>query len=62
MHRDGIRSTEAERDFPFDASLLRQGENHIELINHAKNWTQGILYDYVRLEVADSNGSALTAK
>jgi rhamnogalacturonan endolyase len=51
MHRDGIRSTEVERDVRFDAALLKQGENIIELTKHARAWTDGVLYDYVRLEL-----------
>ena len=53
MHRDGIRATEIERDFTFDTALLFKGENHIELKTNAKDWTEGVLYDYLRLEVAD---------
>jgi len=54
MHRDGIRAIETEEDYPFDAALLTAGENHIELTTHAKDWTDGVLYDYLRLEVGDS--------
>ena len=54
MHRDGIRAIETEEDFPFDATLLTAGENRIELRTNAKDWTDGVLYDYLRLEVADS--------
>jgi rhamnogalacturonan endolyase len=55
MHRDGIRATEVERDFTFDTALLSKGENHIELKTNARDWTDGVLYDYLRLEVADRN-------
>jgi hypothetical protein len=53
MHRDGVRAIETERDFTFDASLFSGGENHIDLITHAKDWTDGVLYDYLRLEISD---------
>ena len=59
MHRDGIRATEVERDFPFDTSLLVKGENHIELKTNARDWTDGVLYDYLRLEVAGRKVSAV---
>ncbi len=51
MHRDGIRSIEVERDLKFDASLLKAGENVVELTKQVRTWTDGVLYDYVRLEV-----------
>jgi len=54
MHRDGIRSIEVERDVKFDASLLKPGENVIELTKHARAWTDGVLYDYLRLEINDA--------
>ena len=53
MHRDGIRATEVERDFTFDTTLLSKGENQIELKTNARDWTDGVLYDYLRLEIAD---------
>jgi rhamnogalacturonan endolyase len=58
MHRDGIRSTETERDLSFNALLLTQGENHIDLTTHATDWTDGVLYDYLRLELADGNAES----
>ena len=52
MHRDGIRSVSVtERDIAFDASLLKPGENVIALTKHARAWTDGVLYDYLRLEL-----------
>jgi len=52
MHRDGIRATAlVERDLKFDASLLHPGENVIELTKHVRTWTDGVLYDYLRLEL-----------
>jgi rhamnogalacturonan endolyase len=54
MHRDGIRGVELYRDIRFDAALLKPGQNSIELTKHARTWTDGVLYDYLRLEL-DSN-------
>ncbi len=52
MHRDGIRCDAlTERNLKFDASLLKAGSNTIELIKHARTWTDGVLYDYLRLEL-----------
>ncbi len=52
MHRDGIRATAlTERTITFDAALLKDGENVIELTKQARAWTDGVLYDYLRLEL-----------
>ena len=52
MHRDGIRATAlTERNIRFDASLLKPGSNVLELTKRARAWTDGVLYDYLRLEV-----------
>jgi rhamnogalacturonan endolyase len=52
MHRDGIRATAlTERNIRFDASLLKPGANVLELTKRARAWTDGVLYDYLRLEV-----------
>ena len=52
MHRDGIRSDAlTERNLKFDASLLKAAWNTIELTKHARTWTDGVLYDYLRLEL-----------
>jgi len=51
MHRDGIRGYWFERALAFDGKLLQAGTNVITLTSHADNWTQGVLYDYVRLEM-----------
>src|SRR5476651_1708356 len=52
MMRDGIEGTWVERDFNFDAALLKQGENKIVLTIPAGAVGTGICYDVVRLEVA----------
>jgi rhamnogalacturonan endolyase len=51
LHRDGIRGALIERDVKFDATLLKTGTNVIALTKHARDWTEGVLYDYLRLEV-----------
>jgi rhamnogalacturonan endolyase len=51
MHRDGIRGYWCERNVPFDAALLKAGTNVIKLTVPATSWTQGVLYDYLRLEL-----------
>jgi rhamnogalacturonan endolyase len=51
MHRDGIRGYWCERSVTFDGALLRQGTNTIQLHVPSNNWTQGVLYDYLRLEM-----------
>ncbi len=52
MMRDGIEGTWVERDFNFDASLLKAGQNKIVLTVPAGAVGTGICYDVVRLEVA----------
>jgi rhamnogalacturonan endolyase len=52
MMRDGIEGTWVERDFSFDASLLKSGQNTIVLTVPAGAVGTGICYDVVRLEVA----------
>ncbi len=51
MHRDEIRSTEIEPHLKFDAALLTTGTHVIELKKNARDWVDGVLYDYVRLEI-----------
>jgi hypothetical protein len=54
MHRDGIRADSlTERNLKFDASLLKAGENVISLTKHVHAWTDGVLYDYIRLELEE---------
>jgi rhamnogalacturonan endolyase len=51
MMRDGIEGTWVERDFNFDAALLKPGQNTIVLTIPAGAVGNGICYDVVRLEV-----------
>ena len=46
---------------PFDAALLKAGENEIVLTVPAGELTSGVCYDYLRLEVDESQKFALTA-
>ncbi len=62
MHRDGIRGMQIERDLPFDTSLLVAGKNVLELTTHARAWTDGVLYDYLRLEIEDADSTKVTAR
>lgn len=54
MHRDGIRGYWFERDIAFDAALLRPGENVLTLRSRGRDWTMGVLYDYLRLELDET--------
>jgi rhamnogalacturonan endolyase len=51
MQRDGIRAFWIEKCLSFDAALLRRGQNRITLHSPAQTWSQGVMYDCVRLEV-----------
>ena len=53
MHRDGIRGYWVERRVPFDAALLKEGGNTIALTVPARSWVEGVLYDYLRLEIVE---------
>jgi rhamnogalacturonan endolyase len=54
MQRDGIRAYWIEKPLAFDASLLKSGTNIIQLLSHADTWSQGVMYDYVRLELDEA--------
>ena len=54
-HRDGIRGYWFERNVPFDAALLKAGTNVLKLTNPARSWVDGVLYDYLRLELDESS-------
>jgi rhamnogalacturonan endolyase len=57
MQRDGIRAYWIEKDLSFDASLLNRGTNVIKLLSHADSWSQGVMYDCLRLELDDSKSN-----
>ena len=58
MHRDGIRGYWLERDLRFDAARLKPGANTLQLHLAAKDWVNGVLYDYLRLELDDATSFA----
>ena len=43
-----------EREFEFDASMLKQGSNTLTLTVPAGNINNGVVYDYLRLELEES--------
>ncbi|MEK7781464.1 MAG: polysaccharide lyase family protein [Verrucomicrobiota bacterium] len=51
MQRDGIRAFWIEKPLSFDAALLKSGVNVIKLKSRANTWSQGVMYDVVRLEL-----------
>lgn len=51
MQRDGIRAYWVERPLTFNATLLTNGVNTIKLKSNATSWSQGVMYDVVRLEL-----------
>ena len=51
MQRDGIRAFWVERPITFAAPLMKGGVNIIKLKSHANSWSQGVMYDVVRLEL-----------
>jgi rhamnogalacturonan endolyase len=52
--RHGIQGIWYERDFFFDANLLHSGTNTIELSVPAGPVNNGIMYDYIRLELDEA--------
>ena len=40
---------------PFDTALLVEGKNFIDLSTRATTWYDGVLYDYLRLEIDDAS-------
>jgi rhamnogalacturonan endolyase len=53
INRDGIGGFWTEKDVTFDASLLHAGENQLTLGIPAGGLMNGIMYDYIRLEMKD---------
>ena len=52
INRDGVAGTWSEHDLGFDASILKAGQNVLQLSIPAGGLTSGIIYDYLRLELA----------
>lgn len=59
MQRDGIRAYWVEKDLGFDAGLLTRGTNVVKLLSHAHSWSQGVLYDCVRLELGAAQAATI---
>jgi rhamnogalacturonan endolyase len=57
INRDGIGGYWIEKDVPFDAAAMHAGQNVMTLTIPAGGLTSGIEYDYLRLELDDSNKS-----
>ncbi len=55
MQRDGIRAYWIEKPIPFDGALLKRGQNAIQLKSQANSWSQGVMYDCVRLELDEAS-------
>jgi rhamnogalacturonan endolyase len=56
--RHGIQGIWYERDLAFDAAIMKQGDNVLTLTMPAGSVNNGIIYDYVRLELDDSKSFA----
>jgi rhamnogalacturonan endolyase len=54
INRDGIGGSWSEHDLVFDASAMHAGENELALTIPAGGLTSGVMYDYLRLELADA--------
>jgi rhamnogalacturonan endolyase len=57
---NGIQGIWYEREFPFDASMLKAGTNVLTLTIPAGPVNNGVIYDYLRLEL-DGGASATAA-
>ena len=53
MHRDAVRGRWFERSVPISTCLLQTGKNTLALRVPVDSWPEGVLYDFLRLEVAD---------
>lgn len=52
INRDGIQGSWVEKDVWFDAALMKAGDNILKLTIPAGGLTSGVIYDYLRLEIA----------
>jgi rhamnogalacturonan endolyase len=57
INRDGIQGYWVERDVKFDAGLMKAGDNKLTLTIPAGGLTNGIIYDYLRLELDSDSQS-----
>lgn len=60
INRDGIEGFWSEHDLRFPASMLKPGENLIELSVPKGNVMSGVIYDYLRLEAVENSDAALS--
>jgi rhamnogalacturonan endolyase len=51
--RHSIQGLWYEREMSFDAALLKQGTNHLKLVVPAGPINNGVIYDYLRLELEE---------
>jgi rhamnogalacturonan endolyase len=58
INRDGIGGYWSQRNLSFDASLMHAGQNTLVLTIPAGSLTNGVIYDYLRLELDDQTASA----
>jgi rhamnogalacturonan endolyase len=58
--RHGIQGIWYQRELAFDAALMKQGDNVLTLTVPAGPVNNGIIYDYVRLELDDAKPFAAT--
>jgi hypothetical protein len=58
INRDGIAGFWSEHDLTFDASLMQAGTNVLKLTIPGGSLTSGIMYDYLRLELAEPNAAS----
>ena len=58
INRDGIGGYWKEHDLAFEASLMQPGENVLKLTIPAGGLMNGIIYDYLRLELAENASAA----
>jgi rhamnogalacturonan endolyase len=54
INRDGIGGYWSEHNLAFDASLMKAGENVMQLTVPEGTLTSGIIYDYLRLELDEN--------
>jgi rhamnogalacturonan endolyase len=60
INRDAVQGNWFERDVNFDASLMHAGDNVLTLSIPAGGLTNGVEYDYLRLELADTTPTTTT--
>ncbi|HEV2329185.1 MAG TPA: polysaccharide lyase family protein [Verrucomicrobiae bacterium] len=58
INRDGIAGFWSEHDLTFDASLMQAGTNVLKLTIPGGSLTSGIMYDYLRLELAEPRAAS----